>query len=146
MTTGFPKTTVKKSRVHGKGLFAAQAIEPGTPIIEYGGERITRAEGRRRSAANKGEYVLAIDARMAVDGGVDGTDARFANHSCAPNSELLVYKKRVFLVAVEPIAKGDEITWDYSLEVSGDVDAITAMLATTCSCGAKGCRGTMLRE
>jgi len=146
---GFPKTTVKKSRVHGKGLFAAQAIAPGTPVIEYGGERITRAEARRRYPEQLGvdqpNHVLAIDARTAIDGGVDGTDARFANHSCAPNSELLVYKKRVFLVAVKPIAKGEEITYDYALEITGNLDPISAMIATACSCGAKGCRGTMLR-
>lgn len=138
----FPKTTVKKSRVHGKGLFAGEDIAAGAPIIEYGGERITRAEARRRGH----EHVLAIDARNAIDGTVDGTDARFANHSCEPNAEWMLYKKRAFLIANRAIAKGAEITWDYALEVSGKVDAITAMLATTCSCGAKGCRGTMLRE
>lgn len=143
---GFPKTTVKRSRIHGKGLFAGEAIEPGTPIVEYGGERITRAEGRRRQAGKEEDWILPITTRTAIDGGVGGTDARFANHSCAPNAELLVYKGRAFFVAIAKIARGDEITLDYALEIRGDVDPITAMLTTGCNCGAKGCRGTMLRD
>lgn len=142
---GLPKTAVKRSRVHGKGLFAGEDVAAGAPIIEYGGERITRAEARRRIQAGH-EHVLAIDARTAIDGTVDGTDARFANHSCEPNAEWMVYKKRAFLIANQPIAKGAEITWDYALEISGKIDPITAMLETSCSCGAKGCRGTMLRD
>lgn len=144
--SGFPRTTVKRSRIHGKGLFAGEAIEPGAPIVEYGGERITRAEGRRRYAGKADDWLLPISARMAIDGGVGGTDARFANHSCEPNAELLVYKGRAFFVATAPIARGDEITLDYALEIRGEVDAITAMLSTSCSCGARRCRGTMLRE
>ncbi|MBI2391710.1 MAG: SET domain-containing protein-lysine N-methyltransferase [Deltaproteobacteria bacterium] len=144
---GFPKVKVKRSRVHGQGLFAAEDIAEGTPIIEYTGERVTRAEARRRYASRPDAAVqlLAIDARTSIDGAVGGSDARFANHACSPNAQLLVYKKRVFLVAIEPIAKGEEITYDYALEITGDVDAITAMVETVCSCGSPECRGTMLR-
>lgn len=145
----FPRVAAKKSKVHGKGLFAAEAIKPGAPVIEYAGERITPKEAQRRyperADAPRVSHLLNIDKRTTIDGGVDGNEARFANHSCDPNTELLVYKRRVFLIALRPIKKGEEITYDYNLVIHGDVDVATALQTTACSCGAPTCRRTMLR-
>lgn len=134
---------VKKSPIHGKGVFARAAIAAGTPVLEYVGERLSPAEARRRDPDNN--YLLNIDARTTIDGSDESNVARFLNHSCAPNLELLVYKKRAFLIALRDIARGEELTYDYNLVLHGDVDVPTALAATACSCGAKECRGTMLR-
>ena len=40
---------VKKSRVHGSGVFAELDISKDTKIIEYIGEKISKSEGDRRS-------------------------------------------------------------------------------------------------
>ena len=40
---------VKKSKVHGSGVFASNYIPKGTRIIEYIGEKISKSEGDRRS-------------------------------------------------------------------------------------------------
>lgn len=143
----FPAVTVKASKIHGKGLFARAAIKPGTPVIEYDGERITPAEARRRYPELPGQpretHLLSVDARTTIDAAE--SRARFANHSCDPTCELLVYKKRVFLIALKPMKAGDEITYDYNLVIHGDVDVATALAATACKCGAPNCRRTMLR-
>lgn len=145
----FPKVSVTRSKVHGRGLFAGQAIKPGTPVIEYAGERITPKEAQRRYPEQEGKprvnHLLNVDKRTTIDGGVDGNEARYANHSCDPSCELLVYKKRVFLIALRPLKKGDEVTYDYNLVIHGDVDVPTALKATACNCGAESCRRTMLR-
>lgn len=143
----FPAVVVKASKIHGKGLFAKSAIKAGTPVIEYDGERITPAEARRRYPELPGKpresYLLAVDSKTTIDGGK--SRVRFANHSCDPSCELLVYKKRVFLIALKALKAGDEITYDYNLVIHGDVDVPTALAATACNCGAKTCRRTMLR-
>lgn len=142
-----PPVAVRASKIHGKGLFARTAIKPGTPVIEYDGERITPAEARRRYPEKPGEpretYLLNIDRRTTIDAAKNRI--RFANHSCDPSCELLLYKKRAFLIALRPLGPGDEITYDYNLVIHGDVDVPTALAATVCKCGAASCRGTMLR-
>jgi uncharacterized protein len=143
----FPAVVVKASKIHGKGLFVRAALKAGTPVIEYDGERITPAEARRRYPELPGQpresYLLSVDSKTTIDGGK--SRVRFANHSCDPSCELLVYKKRVFLIALKPMKSGDEITYDYNLVIHGDVDVPTALAATACNCGAPNCRRTMLR-
>jgi len=73
---------------------------------------------------------------MVIDG--FGT-AMFINHSCDPNCESDNVKGRVFIVAIRDIAAGEELTYEYNLYDSDDMDQ-------DCHCGAKQCRGTMLSE
>ena len=40
---------VKKSKIHNSGVFAVFDIKKNTKIIEYIGEKVTKAEGDRRS-------------------------------------------------------------------------------------------------
>ena len=40
---------VKKSKIHGSGVFATKNIKKGTRIIEYIGEKIKKSEGDKRS-------------------------------------------------------------------------------------------------
>ncbi len=143
MEPKLPPVVVKKSPIHGKGVFARANIAAGTPVLEYVGERLSPAEARRREPDNN--YLLNVDARTTIDGSGEDNIARFLNHSCAPNLELLVYKKRVFLIALRDIARSEELTYDYNLVLHGAVDVPTALAATVCSCGTKECRGTMLR-
>ncbi len=41
-----PLIKVRRSRVHGQGVFALRRIRKGTRIIEYVGDRISHARGR----------------------------------------------------------------------------------------------------
>jgi SET domain-containing protein len=134
--------TVKKSSIHGSGVVARAKIAAGTPTLEYLGKRLSPAAARRQT---DNPYLLNVDARTTIDGSAENNVARFLNHSCAPNLELLVYKKRVFLIALRDIKRGEELTYDYNLVIHGDVDVQTALADTACACGAPDCRGTMLR-
>ena len=40
--------TAGQSAIHGRGVYARELIPDGTPVIEYTGERITKAEAARR--------------------------------------------------------------------------------------------------
>ena len=48
---------IKKSKVHGTGIFACNDISKGTKIIEYIGEKITKIEGDKRSAQRIKKYL-----------------------------------------------------------------------------------------
>jgi uncharacterized protein len=138
---------VRGSPLHGLGVFALQRIAKGTRIIEYLGERVSHAEADRRyeskDAADNHTFLFIVDARTVIDAGVNGNEARFVNHACAPNCESVIENGRVFIDAVRNIAPGEELTYDYQIQREADdppdIDAIFA-----CHCGLKGCRGTML--
>ena len=46
-----------KSKIHGTGIFASQNIKKGQKIIQYVGEKITKAEGDKRSALRIKNYL-----------------------------------------------------------------------------------------
>ena len=48
---------VKKSKVHGSGIFASKKIRKGTNIIEYIGEKILKKEGDKRSEKRIKKYL-----------------------------------------------------------------------------------------
>ena len=104
---------VRQSPVHGNGVFARRAIEAGERIIEYRGERISwdeateRAE-RRGGPINHTFYFSLADGRV-IDGGKRGNDARWINHACEPNCEAYEEEGRVFIHALRPIARGEEL-------------------------------------
>ena len=83
-----------QSKIHGGGLYANQDILAGTRVLEYVGERITKAESERREAKRlaaraDGEdgcvYVFELNARRDIDGDVKWNTARLINHSCDGN-------------------------------------------------------------
>jgi len=53
----------KDSPIHGLGGFAKTAIGQGERVIEYVGERISKAESLRRCEVNN-EYIFALNAEQ----------------------------------------------------------------------------------
>ena len=138
---------VRRSGVHGLGVFAAKPIAKGTRIIEYVGERVSHDEADRRyeekDANDSHTFLFIVDSKTVIDAGNDGNDARFFNHSCDPNCESTVEKKRVYIEAIRDIAPGTELTYDYQIyREEGDPENIDEVFK--CRCGFPNCRGTML--
>jgi hypothetical protein len=138
---------VRRSDVHGLGVFAAKPIPKGARIIEYVGERVSHDEADRRyeekDANDSHTFLFIVDKKTVIDAGVDGNDARFFNHSCDPNCESTVEKRRVFIEAMRDIEAGTELTYDYQIHrEDDDPDNIDEVFA--CRCGFPQCRGTML--
>jgi SET domain-containing protein len=138
---------VYRSRLHGRGAFALRRIRKGTRIIEYLGDRVSHRDADRRYDHKRVEdnhtFLFIVDRGIVIDGGANGNDARFINHSCDPNCESVIDDRRVFIEAVRTIQPGDELTYDYQIgrdrEDPPNVDDIYA-----CRCGASRCRGSML--
>lgn len=138
---------VRRSKIHGRGVFAVRPIPKGTRIIEYAGERISPREADRRyEDGNQGHVhvlLFIVDRKTQIDAGVGGNEACFLNHSCDPNCEAVLDDKRIFIEAIRDIAPGVELTYDYNLQGPGVLSA-EERRSYVCRCGAENCRGTQL--
>ena len=142
-----PLYVVKRSRIHGHGVYAARRIRSGTRIIEYVGDRISHEEADSRyemKADDDGHtFLFVVDDDLCIDAGVGGNAARFINHKCDANCETIIEGRRVFIEAIRTIQPGEELGYDYQLtwESTDDPDELALY---TCRCGAVNCRGSML--
>lgn len=138
---------VRRSGVHGRGVFATQAIEAGSMVIEYKGQIITWQEALDRHPHDPEQpnhtFYFHLDDGHVIDGKYQGNSARWINHSCAPNVEAEQEGNRVFLRALHDILPGEELFFDYGLVI--DARLTTSLKREyACWCGAPDCRGTML--
>jgi uncharacterized protein len=138
---------VRRSPMHGRGVFARVPIPEGTRVVEYRGERITNARAEARypddPSAPYHTFLFALDEEMMVDAARGGNLARWINHSCEPNCEVVLEDGRLWIEALCDIVPGEELAYDYNFILP--VRHSPAMKRRfPCSCGAAGCRGTML--
>lgn len=138
---------VKKSAIHGRGVFAATVIPKGTRIIEYVGERISHAEAALRYTGDPDPkriiLLFSVNRKVVIDAAVGGNDARFINHACAPNCEAVDEDSHIFIEAIRRIEPGTELTYDYHLSL-GVRRTKKDDIAYQCRCGSRTCRGTMI--
>lgn len=138
---------VRRSGVHGKGVYAQVPLRAGETVLEYRGEVISWDEALRRHPRDPADphhtFYFHLDDARVIDGGVRGNAARWINHSCDPNCETEDDGGRIFIKALRDIAPGEELFFDYRLVID---ERYTAKLkkAYACRCGAPNCRGTML--
>jgi SET domain-containing protein len=141
---------IRRSPIQGLGAFATRPIGKGTRLIEYTGERITTDEADARypddeSQARHHTFLFAIDDDVVIDAAVDGNEARFINHSCAPNCDAVIDDARIWIEAIRDIAPGEELAYDYAF-VLEERHTPAAKRRYPCSCGARTCRGTILAK
>ena len=143
------RIVVRNSRIHGRGVFALRKIPKGARIIEYKGQLITDKEADRRySRAHEHSphtMLFSVDGGWVIDATRRGNSARWINHSCAPNCEIEEEDRRVFIEARREIRPGEELTYDYNLQI-GEKHTKAAKREHACFCGNRHCRGTMLGE
>jgi uncharacterized protein len=138
---------VKKSGIHGKGVFAARALAKGELVIEYKGEIISWDEALRRHPHDPTDpnhtFYFHIDDGRVIDGKVHGNAARWINHACTPNCEAEQAGDRVFIHTKRAVKAGEELFYDYGLVID---ERYTPKLKKQfeCRCGTRNCRHTML--
>lgn len=118
-------------------------IPAGTRLIEYTGEKITKAEALRReeqrlaeARSGRGGIVTIFDLNRRHD--LDARDtpgpARLINHSCAANCAAENHRGHIWIVAKRDIAAGEEITFDYGFPLG-------EWRHHPCRCGTAVCAG-----
>lgn len=96
----------------GRGLFTEDRIPKGACIIEYTGRPATPRQMRE----NRGKYLFWTSKTTMIDGNIPANTARFINHSCVPNCEIDIRKRRVYVFARRAIKPGEELSYDYGEE------------------------------
>lgn len=140
---------IKKSKVHGTGIFADKKIPRNTKIIQYIGEKIFKSEGDRRSEKRIKKYlnseitgsvyIFELNKRYDIDGSFSYNKARYINHSCDPNCEVEIFDNQIWIVASRSIKEDEELSYDYGYEFdkSDFRDHI-------CKCGSNKCIGFII--
>jgi uncharacterized protein len=143
------RLALRRSGIHGKGVFAREHIPAGTRLIEYTGERIDQEEGDRRypwdDDAPYHTMLFTIEDDLIVDGGVGGNISRYINHSCDPNCTSVIEDRRIYIESLRDIPPGEELVYDYNLITEGR-HTPAAKRRFPCYCGAANCRGTLLKK
>jgi uncharacterized protein len=111
-----PEYAIKRTTT-GLGLFALKAIPKGKRIIEYTGPLISNQEVEKR----RGKYFFEVNAKWSIDGSPRSNVARYINHSCRPNAEALISRRRVWIWSKRKIKAGEEIAYHYGKEYFEDI-------------------------
>lgn len=120
--------TVAKSPIHTLGVFTDSPIPKDSVILRCSGQL------RRSDELIDGVDDNAIQIGKDLYSGPTGGLEDYINHSCKPNSGLVVANGGASFRAIRDIEPGEEIVWDYS---TTQVDKDWSM---KCNCGASSCR------
>jgi SET domain-containing protein len=128
-----PKTEVRESPIHGKGLFAKQAIAVGEIVAVKGGYILSQQEWTTLEQ-QLGPAEIQISEKLFIapvrkeqrDGSM-----LYTNHSCNPN---IAIQGQIVFVAMRDIAPSEELTHDWA--TTDDLDYVME-----CKCGSPDCRG-----
>ncbi|GAW81734.1 SET domain containing protein [Plasmodium gonderi] len=137
---------VKKSSIHGYGLYTCEFINEGEPVIEYIGEYIRNIiSDKREKHYDKIEsscYMFRLNENIIIDATKWGNVSRFINHSCEPNCFCKIVicdqnLKHIVIFAKRDIVAHEEITYDYQFGVESEGKKLM------CLCGSSTCLGRM---
>ncbi|GAA5853043.1 hypothetical protein JCM3766R1_000851 [Sporobolomyces carnicolor] len=130
----------------------------GDLVIEYRGEIISRDESYRRVTSDYKDrsdyYFLEYDSFEVIDAGQRGNSARFINHSCGPNCEVVRWRLasvdefQVGVFARRDIRPGEELTYNYGWQNFVDLADSTAAkpAASTSTSSPDGTKGAKAAE
>jgi SET domain-containing protein len=128
--------SVGESKIHGQGVFARKAFLPGDIVLAIDDSDPVLDRGELTP-----EQEIFIDVFITVDGKQKTTwmksPERFINHSCEPNTHVRTDMRTGVRQtrALEHLRIGDELTWDYALNIWEEWIGPVA-----CNCGAEHCR------
>lgn len=133
-----PKTSVKRSRKEGNGLFAISKIYKDEIVAIRSGHVVDIEEAKILdqkigdfSLQIADEFFICPKTRNEID-----DVALYINHSCEPNIGM---DGQINFVAIRDIQEGEELCLDYAM-------AMTTKYKMECKCGAPNCRGTITGE
>jgi uncharacterized protein len=128
-----PKTEVRESKIHGRGLFAAADLAKDEIVAVKGGHIVDRKTLREKISPRLGPVEIQIADDLFITP-VTNEEREFSmlysNHSCKPN--LGVFGEITF-VAMRDIRAGEELTHDWAMTDDDDY-------SVECKCGAHNCR------
>jgi hypothetical protein len=128
-----PKTEVRESKIHGRGLFATADIAKVEIVAVKGGRIVDRKTLREKIRPLLGPVEIQIEENLFIAPVTDGErelSMLYSNHSCDAN---LGMRGEITFVAMRDIRAGEELTHDWA---TTDDDDYTV----ECKCGGPKCR------
>jgi uncharacterized protein len=131
--------SVRESPIHGQGVFAERPFREGEVVLEMDDSEPVLDRGQLTP-----EQEIFIDVFVAADGTPHTTwmksPEKFINHACEPNTyvrtDMRSGVRRTW--ALTDIRIGDELTWDYALNIWEEWVG-----PVPCHCGAENCRSVI---
>ncbi|MFH1253216.1 MAG: SET domain-containing protein-lysine N-methyltransferase [Candidatus Uhrbacteria bacterium] len=130
---------IKKSKIHGRGLFAGKNFKQGELIFSVDISKLPRVKSEDKLSeeekfhvdyAGHGKYVIGTHPYVYI------------NHSCDPNVFIkheTIARSKFF--AMRDIKKDEQFIYDYGVNAMDQIDK--ELWTTKCKCGSKNCRGKL---
>jgi uncharacterized protein len=131
-----PKTEVRESKIHGRGLFAIADIAKNEIVAIKGGHIVDRKSLREKITPMLGPVEIQIGDDLFIAPVTEEEremSMLYLNHSCDPN---LGVRGEITFVAMRDICAGEELTHDWATTDDDDY-------SVECNCGAANCRKTL---
>jgi len=128
-----PKTEVRESKIHGRGLFARAEIAKDEIVAVKGGHIVDRKTLREEVTPRLGPVEIQISDDLFIAPVADEErelSMLYSNHSCNPN---LGMRGEITFVAMCDILAGEELTHDWAMTDDDEY-------SVECKCGAPDCR------
>jgi hypothetical protein len=128
-----PKTEVRDSKIHGRGLFATAGISKDEIAAVKGGHIVDGKTLREKITPRLGPVEIQIDDDLFIAPVTDEErelSMLYSNHSCDAN---LGMRGDITFVAMREIRAGEELTHDWATTDNDDY-------SVECKCGASNCR------
>ena len=135
---------IRRSKIHGLGVFAAERIPRGRKVIEFTGKRISRKlfDRQVRNMSTKARAGLIhfgwLNGRWVIDAALGGSGAEYINHSCEPNLSVRRIHNHMLYFSRRTIRRGEELSDKYRPASEGR--------PVPCRCGSPKCRGFITWE
>lgn len=128
-----PKTEIRDSPIHGRGLFSTAKIEKDEIVAIKGGHIVDRETLREKISPQLGPVEIQIDDDLfiaPVTPEERELSMLYSNHSCDAN---LGVRGEISFVAMREIRAGEELTHDWCTTDDDDY-------SVECECGSPNCR------
>jgi uncharacterized protein len=128
-----PKTQVRESKIHGRGLFAVADVAKDEIVAIKGGHIVDRKTLREKITPVLGPVEIQVDDDLFIAPVTEEErelSMLYSNHSCEPN---LGVRGQITFVAMRDIRAGEELTHDWAMTDDEDY-------SVECNCGATNCR------
>ncbi len=122
---------IKKSKIHGKGVFALRDFKKGEVVIKWNISHMLTPEQVEKLPTSEKKYVSFSGGKYILM----QSPAKYTNHLCDAN----IYVDNFCYVAKRDIKKGEEIGEDYSEDE-------TPGFRMKCNCGSKNCRKIIRKD
>src|SRR5258707_14203449 len=110
-----PKTEIRESRIHGRGLFATADVAKDEIVAVKGGHIVDRKTLREKITPRLGPVEIQIDDDLFIAPVIEEereVSMLYSNHSCDPN---LGMRGEITFVAMHDICAREELTHDWAM-------------------------------